>query len=252
MNAKTYRVKDVARISGVTVRALHHYDSIGLLVPSGRSESGYRLYDEDDLLRLQQILLGRELGLPLEEIRRTLDDPELDRERVLLEHRARLVQEGRRVDARIRAVDAALEMLRRGDETMDMKELFDGFDPKQYEEEAEERWGDSNAYKESMRRTKRYTKQDWIKIKAEEKEIMKTLASKLEEGATPDDRVVIGLAERHRLHLDRWFYPCSHQMHVGLAEMYVADDRFRAAFEKHGIGMAEFLAEAIRANAAEH
>jgi DNA-binding transcriptional MerR regulator len=79
MSRRAYQVKQAAELAGVSVRTLHHYDAIGLLVPSGRTEAGYRLYDDDDLLRLQQIQIGRELGLPLEEIRRSLDDPSFDR-----------------------------------------------------------------------------------------------------------------------------------------------------------------------------
>ena len=88
--SRTYQVKDAARLAGVSVRTLHHYDSIGLLVPGARTAAGYRLYTDADLLRLQQILIGRELGLSLEEIRRALDDPRFDRKAALLDQRERL------------------------------------------------------------------------------------------------------------------------------------------------------------------
>jgi len=103
MSAKAYQVRDVARLARVTVRTLHHYDSIGLLVPAGRTEAGYRLYSEEDLLRLQQILVCRELGIPLEQIRRILDDPGLDRCALLLDHRGRLL-------ARVRSTKGLAEM----------------------------------------------------------------------------------------------------------------------------------------------
>jgi len=89
---RTYQVSEVARIAGVSVRALHHYDAIGLLVPSGRTEAGYRLYDDEDLLRLQQILIGRELGMPLEEIKRSLDDPNFDRRAALEKQRREIAK----------------------------------------------------------------------------------------------------------------------------------------------------------------
>jgi len=251
MSVRSYRVKDVARVAGVTVRTLHHYDNIGLLVPSARSEAGYRLYSEDDLLRLQQILLGRELGLPLEAIRRTLDDKAFDREKALLEHRNRLLARAEQTEAMILSVDRALETLK-GERKMDARELFGGFDPAKYETEVERRWGDTDAYREAARRTGRYSRGDWERIRAEDASLMNSLAEKLAEGAGPGDEGVLALAERHRLHIDRWYYPCSHSMHVGLAEMYVADDRFKARFEQHGEGLAGFLAEAIRANAARH
>src|SRR5689334_2048585 len=108
---RTYKVKEVARIAGISVRALHHYDEIGLLVPSGRTGAGYRLYDQDDLLRLQQIVIGRELGMPLEEIRRSLDEPGFDRRAALEKQRAELAVRAERATAMLRAVDQALAAL---------------------------------------------------------------------------------------------------------------------------------------------
>src|SRR5262245_31120003 len=104
-SSRRYQVKEVAELAGVTVRALHHYDEIGLLVPNGRSAAGYRLYDDDDLLRLQQILIGRELGLSLVAIGRALDDPSFDRREALLAQRAALAVRSERAAAMIRAID---------------------------------------------------------------------------------------------------------------------------------------------------
>jgi MerR family transcriptional regulator, thiopeptide resistance regulator len=134
----TYLVKDVARLAGVSVRPLHHDDSIGLLVPGARTAAGYRVDTDFDLLRLQQILIGRELGLTLEEIRRSLDDPRFDRKTTLLDQRKHLRDRARQAGAMIRAVDVALAALdgsRRIEETT-MKDLFEGFNPSQYDEEA--------------------------------------------------------------------------------------------------------------------
>src|ERR1700752_3185392 len=123
---RMYQVKEVASLSGLTIRALHHYDSIGLLMPSARSAAGYRLYDDDDLLRLQQILIGRELGLSLEEIRRSLDDPSFDRRRALLAQRAELAARSQRATAMIRAIDAALTVIEEREMgNVDMKKIFD-------------------------------------------------------------------------------------------------------------------------------
>lgn len=249
MNGKMYRVKEVAEISGVTVRTLHHYDRIGLLVPSGRTEAGYRLYDEDDLLRLQQILVGRELGLPLEQIKRLMSDPKLDRRQTLLAHREQLAARARRTQAMIRSVDAALAALK-GDRNMQAAEIFDGFDPSQYEEEVRQRWGDTDAYKESTRRTAGYSKEDWARIQAEYGELMRQLAARLAAGASSTDEDVLELAEGLRLHIDRWYYPCSHAMHARLADMYEADSRFAAGIDRYGAGLTPFVAAAIRGNAA--
>ena len=136
MAKRTYLVKEVAALSGVTVRALHHYDELGLLTPSGRSSAGYRLYNDDDLLRLQQILIGRELGLSLEAIRRSLDDPQFDRRAALVAQRAELAARAERAEDMVRAIDTALAALdeadKKEDTTMDtkvdLKKIFDGFD----------------------------------------------------------------------------------------------------------------------------
>jgi MerR family transcriptional regulator, thiopeptide resistance regulator len=159
MTARTYKINEVARMAGVSIRTLHHYDHIELLSPSNRSASGYRLYTDCDLLRLQQILIGRTLGLALEDIRTLLDDPAIDRRELLKRQRQQLMERARTTDAMIRAIDNALEMLDQQHSrstTMNMKEIFDGFDPAQYEQEAHDRWGHTDAYKESMRRTRQY------------------------------------------------------------------------------------------------
>lgn len=248
MSDTSYQVRHVSSLTGVTVRTLHHYDEIGLLSPAGRSAAGYRLYSDDDLLRLQQILLFRESGLALEQIRRILDDPEFDRREALLEQRAELAKRIDQSRAMLRSVDAAIATIK-GERPMQVREIFDGFDPEQYQDEARERWGDSEAYKVSARRTKGYRPEDWKAIKEEDRQVMESLAAKLASGQEADGDEVMDLAERHRLHIDRWFYPCSHAMHANLAGLYTADPRFTETLDRHGEGFAEFLAEAIRANA---
>jgi MerR family transcriptional regulator, thiopeptide resistance regulator len=252
--SRTYQVKDVARLGGISVRTLHHYDSIGLLVPGARTDAGYRLYTDADLLRLQQILIGRELGLSLEEIRGSLDDPRFDRKAALLDQRERLRDRARQAEAMIRAIDVALAPCdgRRNQGETTMEDLFEGFNPSQYEEEARRRWGRSEAFVESEKRTKRYAPDDWKALKAEQAAIYDDAYSALKAGKTPCDAAVLEIAERHRMSIDRWFYPCSHRMHRGLASMYESDERFRRTIDNHGEGLTPFLAEAIRANAERH
>lgn len=254
-----YRVKEVAQLSGVSIRALHHYDAIGLLVPSLRTAAGYRLYSEDDLLRLQQILIGRELGLPLEEIRRSLDDPSFDRRRALLGQREALTRRAEQTSEMLRAIDAAIALLDGADlgddgneregKTMDYKKLFNGFDPSKYEDEAKQRWGNTEAYKASQKRAKSYTEEDWKRCMAEQGAVYADAIAAMKAGKAPTDPAAMDVAERHRLAIDRWFYRCSTAMHCGLADMYEADDRFRSFFEGHAAGLAAFLSAAIRANA---
>jgi len=253
---RSYQVNELARSAGVSIRTLHHYHEIGLLVPSGRTESGYRLYDDASLLRLQQILIGRELGLSLEQIRRSLDDPKFDLRQTLLEQRRELEQRGAHVARMIRSIDQALVALdheRQGENmAVDKKEIFDGFDPSKYEAEAEARWGDSDAYKESARRTKSYTKKDWENLREEQASIYGALLLAMNSGKNPEHDSVMDIAEQHRQSIERWFYPCSHAMHRGLADMYEADPRFAENIDKFGAGLTPFLSAAIRANASRN
>ncbi len=244
-----FTVGELAKLTGVTVRTLHHYDEIGLVRPSARSAAGYRLYDDGDVARLQQVLLHRELGLPLEQIAAVIDAPGFRRVDALRAQRAALAEKRDRLDGMLAAVDAALRLAERTTEMEpeDVKTMFDGFDHTQYDEEARQKWGESEAYKESARRTKQYGKAEWEQIRRDWEAIYARLAELMREGASPDDARCNGMVEAHRAHIDRWFYPCSREMHASLAEMYVADPRFTANLDKIAPGFAEFLHDAIRA-----
>ncbi len=244
-------VSQVARLAGVSVRTLHHYDELGLLRPSGRSQAGYRLYEQADLQRLQQVLFFKELGFPLEEILRLVSDRAFDLRAALRMQRQLLTERATRVQALIQAVDAALESLERGTVMTkeEMFEVFGDFDPTKYEAEAKERWGQTEAYRESARRTARYGTKDWEKIKAEGDQIQRELAARLEAGGAPTDPEAIALAEQHRSYIERWFYPCSPEMHRGLGELYVSDSRFTENIDRVRPGLAQFMRDAFRANA---
>lgn len=242
-----FTVGEISRLTGVTVRALHHYDEIGLVKPSQRSAAGYRLYSESDVLRLQQVLVLRELGVPLEEIGGVLDRAG-DRAALLRGHREALVEKRGRIDAMVAAVDAALRVLEEGNQKMraeDFKQMFDGFNPEDYEEEARQKWGNTSAYKESARRTAQYGKPEWEAIKRESEEINTRLRDLMQQGAPPTDPAVQAVVADHRAHITRWFYPCSKEMHHGLAAMYVADPRFTENLDKVAQGFARFLHDAI-------
>lgn len=247
---RTYRVGELARMTGVSVRALHHYDQIGLLVPKARSRAGYRVYDQDDVLRLQQILIGREQGLALEEIRRALDDPSFDLRRALLAQRKILEEHAARAAEQVRAIDAALRAIEHaGEDEMDLKALFDGFDPAQHEAEAEARYGHTEAYREASRRTRRYTPNDWKRFQAEQASLYADAFAALSAGKPPDSAEAMDIAERHRCSIERWFYPCSPSFHARLADLYEADPRFADHIDRFGAGLTPFLSAAIRANA---
>ncbi len=240
-------------MSGVSVRALHHYDEIGLLRPSARSASEYRLYDDDDLLRLQQILIGRELGMSLEDIKQSLDDPRFDRRAALQRQRQELAARAERTAAMLRAVDDALAMLdNEGANTMSQERrssMFNGFDATRYEREAEQRWGDTDAWSVSKQRTSKYSAADWQRYKVEADAVMTDAAALLRAGVVPLSVDAMDVAERHRRLIDQWFYRCAADMHASLADVYEADERFAANIDAFGEGLTRWLAAAMRANA---
>ena len=132
----------------------------------------------------------------------------------------------------------------------DRREVFDGVYPADHEAEAEERWGDTGAYRESARRVRKYSEDDWARFKAESDAVNEAVATLLDDGVPPDDPRAMDTAERHRLLVDRWFFPCPHLLHAQLGRMYVTDARFTATYEKVRAGMAQYLCDAIAANAA--
>jgi len=248
-----FTVSQVARMSGVSVRALHHYDEIGLLRPSGRSEAGYRLYAQADLERLQQVLFYRVLEFPLDEIARIMKDPDFDVGAALRVQRQLLAEKAVQVRGLIAAVDAAIARLEKGEMNMtseEMFEVFEGFDPKEHEAEAEQRWGKTKEWEQSKRRTARYTKQDWVKIKSEGGVAFQRLADLMAAGKPPTAPEAMDAAELHRQYISRWFYDCSLAVHQGLGEMYVADERFTASVDKVATGLSQYCLEAFAANAA--
>src|SRR5918993_418955 len=174
-----HTVGRVAELSGVTIRTLHHYDEIGLLSPGGRSASGYRIYEDSDIERLQQILFYRELGFDLKEISAIVDDPRTDALGHLRRQRKLLVERMERLGAMVDAIEYEMEA-----RTMNIRltpeerfEVFGEFRPEDHAEEAERRWGETDSYKESQRRVSKYGKEDWLRLKAEEEEIRASLAA---------------------------------------------------------------------------
>lgn len=247
-----YSVGQVARLAGVTVRTLHHYDEIGLLRPSERTGGGYRRYAEADLDRLQQVLFYRELGFPLEEIAVILDDPGVDPVTHLRRQRELLSRKAERLRRMVAAVDKAMEAHRMGVSLSPEErfEVFGGFEPAEHAEEAERRWGGGAEFAESRRRTAAYRKEDWQRIRAEYDEVVHGFAAAFAAGEPADGERAMELAEAHRRHVSAWFYECTYEVHKGLADMYVADERFAAGFERVARGLAAYVRDAVHANAA--
>jgi MerR family transcriptional regulator, thiopeptide resistance regulator len=248
----TLTVSQVSKLSKVSVRTLHHYDDLGLLRPSARSEAGYRLYEERDLVRLQQILFYRGLEFSLDEIKEILSNPSFDLRAALFSQRHLLEEKIMRLTAILGAVDKNIQQLEEGHHMSkeEMFEIFEGFNPEEYEEEVAQRWCEAEAYKESKKRAAKYNKQDWQAIKEEAAAIGEKLAALLDAGAPADSVAAMNAAEEHRQHITRWFYSCSKVIHKGLGEMYVIDPRFTATFEKIRVGLAQYTSAAFIANAA--
>ena len=245
-------VGQVAEQFDLTVRTLHHYDEIGLLSPSERSTAGYRLYTGQDVTRLQHVVVYRRLGFALEEIALLLEHPETV-ESHLRRQRAAVLSRLDEMRDLVTALDRALEreMSNQPATPEDMKELFgDGFYDSQAE--AQERWGESDAWKQSKRRTDRYSKADFEQIKAEGDAVNLALVAALRSGAPATSTEAMDAAEAHRAHIERWFYDLDHGFHRGLADMYLADPRFTKTYEDQAPGLAQYVHDAIHANADRH
>lgn len=247
----SYSVGQVAAFAKVTVRTLHHYDEVGLLAPGERSLSGYRKYLDTDLQRLQQILFYRELGFPLEEIAAIMDDPETDTSTHLRRQRRLLKGKIERLQEMVTAVEYTMEAHIMGISLTpeEQFEVFGDFRPQDHAEEVEQRWGGTDAYRQSQRRTASYTKQDWERVMAEAAETVRRLVEAKDAGIDPASEQVMALAEEHRQHITRWFYDCSYEIHRGLGQMYVDDPRFTATYEGFSPGLARYVCGAIGANA---
>ncbi len=246
-----YSVGELAQLAGVSVRALHHYDEIGLLRPSGRTSAGYREYSADDVARLAHVVAYRACGMALPDIATVLDADGAERG----EHLQRQLE---LLDQRMTDLADRREVLRRAWEAhtmgidLDPQEILDVFgdhDPTQHAQEARERWGDTEAYAESARRTSAYTKEDWLAAKAEAEEVLVAFADSLAAGEPADGGRAVAAAEAHRAQISRWYYDCDYDVQVGLAEMYVADPRFTAYYDDRVPGLAQYVHDAIVANA---
>ncbi len=248
-------VGSAAAAVGTSVRALHHYDAIGLVRPSGRTTGGYRVYSDADLDRLRAVLVYRELDVPLEEVGVLLDADDEARRQVLEDQ---LVLVGARID-RLQQVRAALEREREAHVSgvrlsqEEKRELFgDSWteNEQEYAREAQERWGDTDAWRQSRERSARYTADDWARMRAEADEIDARFVALLGAGEPADGPAAREAAEAHRQLISRWHYDCTPEMHAALGRTYVEDERFTATYEAKAPGLAQYVSTAVQANAA--
>lgn len=236
-------ISETAVLTKVSVRTLHYYDEIGLLKPSDVTEAGYRYYDDEALMTLQQILFYRELDFPLKEIKYILNSPGYDRNDALMRHRELIEMKQRRLSGLLALIDNTLKGERAMNfEAFDMKEIEDA--KEKYSREAKERWGDTQAYKESIKRTESYGKEEWNVIQEEMHRIWKAFADSMEK-APADDSVQV-LVEDWKKLLTKNFYPCTIEILAGLGDMYTSDERFRKSMDCYREGTAEYMGRAIR------
>lgn len=245
----SHSVGELAKLTNVSVRTLHHYDAIGLLSPSERTRAGHRRYGPDDVQRLHRILLYRELGFELAAIAEILADTTVDPREHLRRQHALLTDQLARTTTMIKGVEAMMNKERFNLTDAELRDVFAGFDAAKLDAEAEERWGDTDAYRESRQRTSRYNQQQWQTIKAEAAAIIDDFAALMQNGTAATSQQALDVAERHRAHVSRWFYDCGPEIHRGLGEMFVADPRFAATYENRAAGLAAYVSTAIRANA---
>lgn len=233
-------VNEVSKLTGVSVRALHHYDAIGLLNPTQVTDAGYRLYDDTALARLQTILLFRELQFPLKEIKSILDSPDFNREQALKQQIGLLELQRRQLDT---LISFAREIIETGVNNMDFS-AFDKTEIEQYKAEVKERWGKTDAYKEYEQKTAGQSEE--TQTEAAE-QLMQVFAKfgKVKH-MNPESDEAQALVEALRQCITKNYYNCTRPILKNLGQMYVGDARFKSNIDaRGGVGTAEFASKAI-------
>ncbi|RZJ94832.1 MAG: MerR family transcriptional regulator [Brevundimonas sp.] len=251
---RTYTVSQLARLSGTSVRTLHHYDEIGLLKPASVGENGYRYYGREELLRLQSILLHREFGLTLGEIAELLDRTDIDRIGALREQRARLAEEADRYRRLARTIDRTIAELEGRDTVMD-KQLYAGLTPEMqadYEAWIIDKYGDDTrplieAGRQAMAAMSLSDKSDWM---AEIADLEADFARAMGDGIAPGDPVLDPILRKHHAWVARtWKSPPTASAYAGLGDLYTANPDFKARYEAMRPGLAEWMAATMKAYA---
>ena len=234
------QIKEFADFTGVSVRTLHYYDEIGLLRPAFVDRStGYRFYDENSLLRMQEILFYRELDFSLKSINGILSSPNYDKNKALKEQKHLLTLKKERLERLISAIESAVK----GENVMT---AFDNSEFEKYKAEAREKWGNTDAYKQHEEKTRNYSKQKWNTLAEGMDYIMAEFALCMRNGTAPDFAEAQTLVEKLQNHITENYYLCTNEILAGLGQMYVADERFKNNIDQYAEGTAEFISEAIQ------
>ena len=233
------QIKEFAGFTGVSVRTLHYYDEIGLLRPARVDRAtGYRFYDESSLLRMQEILFYRELDFSLKSIGEILSSPGYDKTRALQEQKALLRLKKERLERLLDAIDDAMK----GETVMN---AFDNTEFERRKAEAQQRWGNTDAYREHQEKTRNYGKDKWNSLAAEMDILFGEFYLCMKSGSGPDSQEAQSLVKKLQDHITANHYTCTKPILSGLGQMYVADDRFRQNIDRAGDGTAAFVSEAI-------
>lgn len=244
-----YTVQKLGRLAGVSTRTLRYYDEIGILKPARINSSGYRIYGQAEVDRLQQILFYRELGVGLDSIKKIVTAPSFDGAAALKEHRDKLLEKREQLDLLIANVEKTIA-LTEGRITMSDIEKFAGFKKKmiedneqKYGKEAREKYG-SDAVDKSNAKLVKMTEEEYKEVTALEKQVKETLAEAFKTG-NPSGELAQKAADLHKQWLTFYWSEYSKEAHAGLAQMYVDDERFKAHYDTEQPGTAEFLRDAI-------
>ena len=232
-----YSIKKLSEIAGVSTRTLRYYDEIGLLKPARISSSGYRIYGKKQVDILQQILFYKELGMSLDEIKEIIQNPNFDRINALKEHKIKLLEKRKQIDMLLDNVERTLLSVDGGCKMSD-KEKFKGFKKSVIDENGDETIDKSNEKFMKM------SEEEYNEAEALAKEIIEQLIEAKKIG-DPSSKEAKALAELHKKWLCIYWNKYSKEAHVGVAQMYVYDERFKEYYDKHGDGLAEFLRDAI-------
>lgn len=247
-----YTVQGLAKLAGVSARTLRYYDQIGLLRPARTGENGYRYYGGAQVDQLQQILFYRELGMGLEEIRRILQQPGYDKLAALRGYRVQLEERQTQLSLLMRNVEKTIQM-QEGALVMNDQEKFEGFKRDKIEEneqvygkEIRSRYGDK-AVEQSNAKLMGLSSEDYLKMQQQEELLRNLLEEAVRRGDQPDGAAGAKIASLHRDWLCYSWPQYSKEAHAGLVEMYVADERFTAYYDRALQGCAAFLREAVLA-----
>lgn len=249
---ETYTVGDVAAQFGLTVRTLHHWDSIGLVVPSYRDWQDFRLYTDSDVQRIHDVLTYRAVGLKLREIQEILDDLDGDVVAQLRRQQEFLLQQQDHISGMLDALDTLLEDAMSTNEVSPArrKEIMGEYYRPEFEAEAKEKYGHTEEWAQAAAKQQSMTEADWKELTAQMDELNRTLVDAMNRGVAPGSDEANALAEQARTALV-WF-PVTHSKHVILARGYVADPRFKQYYDAFAEGLAVWLRDIIEANAVAH